>query len=83
MPVDLQPFEELNFPNGRPEEQTAGNFIEPQDQIANFGMYRGAMFSDILLNHFGYYAWALGQEDPGAGLQDFIEFCDIALHDKS
>eukprot|EP00969_Alexandrium_andersonii_P348883 15426097-Alexandrium_andersonii.AAC.1 len=50
-PVDLQPFDELNFPNGMPSEPT-GTSRDPQDKVANFGMFKGELFSNMLLNHF-------------------------------
>eukprot|EP00969_Alexandrium_andersonii_P310608 13725421-Alexandrium_andersonii.AAC.1 len=80
-PMDLGDFDEINFPNGKPSEP-AGPFIEPEDRVANFGQYRGSHFSNILLTHFSYYCWALKQEEPHSGLQDFIDYCDVQLHDN-
>eukprot|EP00969_Alexandrium_andersonii_P222006 9805496-Alexandrium_andersonii.AAC.1 len=80
-PMDLRDFDELNFPNGKPTEPT-GPFNEPKDMVANFGMYKGSYFSNILLTHFSYYCWALRQDEPHSGLQDFIDYCDVQLHDN-
>eukprot|EP00969_Alexandrium_andersonii_P287567 12713353-Alexandrium_andersonii.AAC.1 len=63
MHVDLRVADEINFPNGKPEQQ-AGPFKEPTDAVANFGRYNGRHFSDILVDHFSYYCWAIQQAQP-------------------
>eukprot|EP00969_Alexandrium_andersonii_P137445 6079412-Alexandrium_andersonii.AAC.1 len=81
--MDLEAFDDLNFPNGRPSAPT-GPLGDPQDKVANFGMFKGRLFSTILLNNFSYYCWAINNNfEPGPGLQDFIDYCDVQLHDKS
>lgn len=45
-----------------------------QDMTCSFGKYRGKSFKEIAANHPKYVRWALAQEMPRDGLEDFVHF---------
>eukprot|EP00969_Alexandrium_andersonii_P123634 5464022-Alexandrium_andersonii.AAC.1 len=57
--------------------------MQPQGRAINFGMLKGQTYSYVLLNHFGYFCWATSQNNPSPILQDFIDYGDVTISDKS